>query len=301
MQLEHLIVDDPAHGMFRVHRTAFQSEALFALEWERLFERVWLYVGHESEVERPGDFRLRTLARRPVLFVRGSDGQVRVLLNVCLHRGAQLCRVHEGNAATFQCFYHAWTYDNCGRLIGVPDEPGYGPAFDRREFGMAAPPRVDQYRGFYFASFNPHVEPLVDYLAGAKEYLDLVLDQAEEGMRVLPGTHRQTLRAHWKLAMDNFIDPLHVPVLHQTYLAYVRSVGGTRSRAVGTARALGNGHAVAESFASYGRPVARWYELFGQEARPEIEARRARLIARLGRVAANLNLTEAPYRCRVCS
>jgi p-cumate 2,3-dioxygenase alpha subunit len=295
MQVTDLVRDDPRRGTFRVHRSVMDSPGLLQLEWERIFERVWLYVGHDSEIERPGEFRRRTLARRPVLFVRGSDGQVRTLLNVCRHRGAMLCRESEGTAPTFQCFYHAWTYNNCGELIGVPDEAGYGPGFDRAEMALAEPPRQDSYRGFHFVSFNPHVEPLIDYLAGAREYIDMVLDQAEDGMRVIAGTHKQVARAHWKLLMDNFIDPLHVPVLHQTYLAYMGKSGGTARRVNGTARALGNGHAVTESFASYGRPVARWYPLFGEEARPEIEARRAQLIAlhgeeRATRMADNLRL-----------
>jgi p-cumate 2,3-dioxygenase subunit alpha len=295
MDTTSLVIDDPRRGVFRVHRSALRAPAILEQEWERLFDQVWLYVGHESEIEQPGDYRRRTIARRPVLFVRGSDSKVRVLLNVCRHRGAMLCRTAEGNAPSFQCFYHAWTYDNCGALIGVPDEAGYGPGFDRRELAMAAPPRLDSYRGFYFLSFNPAVEPLVDYLAGAREYIDLVVDQAEEGMRVIAGTHKQVAQAQWKLVMDNFIDPLHVPVLHQTYLAYISKVGGTSRRPNGTARALGNGHAVTESFAAYGRPVARWYPLFGEEAKPEIEARRARLIARYGearatRMADNLRL-----------
>ena len=282
MELDRLVLDDPLSGMFRVHRSALGSAALLDLEWERIFEQVWLYVGHESEIEQPGDYRLRTVARRPVIFVRGGDGQVRVLLNVCRHRGAELCRVSEGSAVTFQCFYHAWTYSNQGELVGVPDEAGYGPAFDRRELALAAPPRVEQYRGFYFASFNPHVEPLVDYLAGAKDYIDMIVDQAELGLRVIAGSHRQSVQASWKLTMDNFIDPLHVPVLHQTYLAWVGKVGGTSKRPMGTARDLGNGHAVAESFATYGRPVARWYPVFGEGLKPAIDARRAELFARYG-------------------
>jgi p-cumate 2,3-dioxygenase alpha subunit len=295
MDAASLVIDDRRRGVFRVNRTALRSPALLELEWERVFDQVWLYVGHESEIEQPGDYRRRTIARRPVLFVRGSDGQVRVLLNVCRHRGAVLCRTAEGNAQSFQCFYHAWTYDNRGALTGVPDEAGYGPGFDRGELAMAAPPRLDSYRGFYFISFNPAVEPLYDYLAGAREYIDLVVDQAELGMRVIAGTHKQVAQAQWKLVMDNFIDPLHVPVLHQTYLAYISKVGGTARRPNGTARALGNGHAVTESFASYGRPVARWYPLFGEAAKPEIEARRARLITRYGeeratRMADNLRL-----------
>ena len=72
MQLSNLVADNPQRGTFRVHRSAMRSAELLQLEWERIFDRVWLYVGHESELEQPGDFRRRTIARRPVLFVRGK-------------------------------------------------------------------------------------------------------------------------------------------------------------------------------------------------------------------------------------
>src|SRR5262249_51868179 len=67
MDAASLVIDDPRRGVFRVNRTALRSPALLELEWERVFDQVWLYVGHESEIEQPGDYRRRTIARRPVL------------------------------------------------------------------------------------------------------------------------------------------------------------------------------------------------------------------------------------------
>ena len=96
------------------------------------------------------------------------DGQVRVFLNTCPHRGALICRRDEGNAEVLQCFYHAWTFNTHGELIGVPGEDAYGPYFDRGDLGLKQPPRVESYRGFIFVCFNPYVEDLVTYLAGAK-------------------------------------------------------------------------------------------------------------------------------------
>ena len=110
-----------------------------ALEQRRVFEQCWLYTGHASEIPQPGDFRSRRVAGRPVILVRGSDGVIRVLLNTCTHRGAQVCRESCGNAKTFQCFYHAWTFNNQGELIGVPGEDAYSAAFDRQELGLASP------------------------------------------------------------------------------------------------------------------------------------------------------------------
>ena len=89
-------------------------------------------MGHESEVENPGDFRRRTVAGRPLFFVRGRDGKVRVFLNSCPHRGALICRQDVGSANVLQCFYHAWSFNTNGKLIGVPGEDAYGPYFDRQ-------------------------------------------------------------------------------------------------------------------------------------------------------------------------
>jgi phenylpropionate dioxygenase-like ring-hydroxylating dioxygenase large terminal subunit len=120
LPLEGLVVDNQAAGLFRVNRQVFTDPQILNLEKERIFGRIWIYAGHESEIPRPGDFRSRRVAGRPVILARGDDGIVRVLLNTCTHRGALVCREQVGNARTFQCPYHAWTYNTRGELIGVP-------------------------------------------------------------------------------------------------------------------------------------------------------------------------------------
>ena len=128
--------DDPERGLFRVHRSAMTSAEVFALEQERIFDRTWLYLAHESELPQAGDYRRRTIAGRPLFVVRGKDGEVRAFLNSCTHRGAMVCRQDQGTAETFQCFYHGWTFNNHGELIGVPDQSAYSECFDRVERGL---------------------------------------------------------------------------------------------------------------------------------------------------------------------
>ena len=261
MEIEDLIIDDRRRGIFRVHRSSMTSVDLFRREQEQIFDRCWIYLGHESEVEHPGDYLRRTIAGRPLFLVRGKDDQVRVFLNSCTHRGALICRRDAGNADVLQCFYHAWSFNTNGELIGVPGEDAYGPYFDKSELGLKQPPRVESYRGFYFVSFNPHVDDLVTYLAGAKDYLDLIVDQAEEGMRVIRGSNKYTMKANWKLLVENSLDGYHLVPTHQTYLDYISSLGTddsgqtAASRIVGTAKALGNGHCVIESPVRNGRPI----------------------------------------------
>ena len=288
MEIKDLIIDDRQRGIFRVHRSSMTSDDLFQRERELIFNRCWIYLGHESEVENPGDYRRRTIAGRPLFFARGKDGNVRVFLNTCPHRGALICRRDEGNAEVLQCFYHAWSFNTNGELIGVPAEDAYGPYFDRGELGLKEPPRVENYRGFIFVSFNPYVEDLVTYLAGAREYLDLIVDQAEEGMRVVAGSNRYTMKANWKLLVENSLDGYHLVPTHQTYLDYINSLGTDDNtqpmvnRVPGAAKALGNGHCVIETAARHGRPIAHWHPLFGEEAREPIARVRQRLVEKYG-------------------
>ena len=279
-----LVIDDVEHGVFRVHRSALTSQEVFEVERERIFLKSWIYIGHGSEVEKPGDFVSRPVLGHPLFFLRDQEGVVRCFYNTCPHRGAVVCREERGNAKRFTCFYHAWTFESTGRLITLPDEAGYGPGFDRDERALQSPPRLEEYRGFWFVSFNPDVEPLHDYLAGAKEYIDLVVDQAVDGMRVLDGSNRYATGANWKLLVENSIDGYHGLPVHQTYFAYLKTLGGgiTTSNILGSPRQLGNGHAVIEGEAPYGRPIARWDNLFGEDAKPEIEAIRNRLFEAFG-------------------
>ncbi len=70
----------------------------------------------------PGQFRKVQVGRESVLVVRGRDGVLRAFLNVCRHRGAQLCTESEGEVKrNLRCPYHAWTYALDGKLVAAPN------------------------------------------------------------------------------------------------------------------------------------------------------------------------------------
>ncbi|MCQ4079218.1 aromatic ring-hydroxylating dioxygenase subunit alpha [Streptomyces sp. RB6PN25] len=276
--------EDPAACRFRVHRSTMTSDRIYRRELERIFAHSWLYVGHESEVRNPGDYVRRPVGGRPVFMVRGAkSGQVHVFHNTCTHRGAVVCRKDAGNAKVFSCFYHAWTFDSEGRLIGVPDREAYGAGRDFSTLGLKSVARVASYRGFVFASFDADIVDLETYLAGAREYLDLVIDAADGEMEIIKGTNQYCINANWKLLVENSIDGYHAVSTHDTYFKYLLSLGTDLSTGVsGSATDLGNGHAVIEYQAPWGRPVAKWEPLFGEQAKKEIERLRQQLIARHG-------------------
>src|SRR5260370_22997909 len=115
-----------------------------------------------------------------VLVGCGTAGQVRALLNVCSHRGKRLCRAASGNAASFACAYHGWTYRNDGRLAGVPYlKEAYHNELDRERWGLAPVAQLDSYKGLYFATFDPDAPPLREYHGEMTWYLDAFFDRRE--------------------------------------------------------------------------------------------------------------------------
>jgi phenylpropionate dioxygenase-like ring-hydroxylating dioxygenase large terminal subunit len=252
-----MAIADLFHG-HRVHRLAYTSPEVFDLEMSRLFGKTWVYVGHASEVARPGDFKTTKIGREPVLLIRDDSEQVTVLFNRCAHRGAVVCRQERGSANRLRCLYHGWTYSTSGELVGVPFRQGYDDDFDPSELGLARAPRVETYRGFVFASLNPAVEPLTAHLGGARPYLDAAVDAAPDGeIVVTSGVHKHAYHGNWKLHLENFVDSYHPSFTHEaTFARRVARTGVQPGRAdTGSHNvALGHGHALIDYLAARDGP-----------------------------------------------
>ena len=102
-----------------VSREIFVSEEIYRQEQEQLFARAWLFIGHESQIPKPGDFIASSMGEESVILCRDSAGGIHVFLNSCRHRGMKVCRYDEGNAVEFQCPYHGWSYGTDGALVGA--------------------------------------------------------------------------------------------------------------------------------------------------------------------------------------
>ncbi len=292
MSARSYIVDDREKKTFLLDREVLVSDDILRQEMSHIFGRCWIYVGHDSELKKPGDFRSRKVAGRPVIFVRDQAGQVHCLFNTCRHRGAIVCTQRDGNARRFMCIYHGWTYGNDGKLIRVPGDDAYAESFDKSGFGLKRPARFEQYRGFWFMSLNPNVEPLTDYLGRAKDYIDLVVDQSPSGaMEIIAGVQEYDVAANWKLMVENSVDDYHLPSTHSTWLNFMANSGvkieppkeaGLVLPTKGLAIELGNGHFTTDNVNFRGRPVAKWIPLYGEAARPEMDEIRRELVMRLG-------------------
>src|ERR1700751_2637563 len=219
--MRHEVIEDVA-SLVRpgsVHRRLYDDAALFEVELERLFGSAWLYVGHESQIKKSGDYFCTYLGRKPVVVVRGPDGKLHVLHNQCAHRGALVVALDKGRTDEFQCCYHGWTYHLDGRLKAVPLQHGYPRDFDPNnpKTAMVAAARVKSYGGFVFASETADGPSLEEFLGYMTTSLDDMIDRAPDGeIEVAGGTFKHAYEANWKLYLENLCDAAHPLFTHRS-------------------------------------------------------------------------------------
>ena len=196
------------HSRGLVARDIFVDDEIFKLELEQIFGRCWLFLGHESQIPNPNDYLNVKMGLESVLVCRTRDGDIKAFINSCRHRGAPVCRADQGNARTFICPYHGWTYDTTGALVHAPGEEGlYLGDLDRHKWGLPQVAQVASYGGLIFGTFDAGAPSLDDYLGEMRWGLDLLLSQGE--LVVVPGIARWVMDANWKFAADNAIGDMY--------------------------------------------------------------------------------------------
>jgi len=197
----------PGHGL---PRQFYHDELLYRAEMEAIWRRGWLFAGHSCQIPKPGDYFLYDVEGDSLIVVRGDDGQVHALYNVCRHRGSVICQAAEGSVKRFVCPYHQWTYDRSGRLLlhhGMQD------GLDNSELGLHAA-HARELEGMIFISlaetpsdFNP-VEAAIapearpQGLARARVAKIMDFDVA----------------SNWKLVWENNRECYHCNVNHPQYI-----------------------------------------------------------------------------------
>lgn len=208
-----------------VHRSVYTDAGVYEAEQRRIFRRVWLYVGHESQVPGAGDWMRTRLGPDEMVLVRGDAGELSLLHNRCPHRGAQLVSAERGHSRQFVCPYHAWSFDGAGRLTGMPLPEGYPSGFSRDAAlrSVARAPRVESYRGFVFASHAADGPGLTEFLGGIAFAIDNLVDRAPAGrVTQIGGALKMVYRGNWKLFMENAVDLVHPGFVHASAVAAAR-------------------------------------------------------------------------------
>jgi len=111
----------------------YSDPAIFQQDMEHIWYRDWLFVGHDCEIPKAGNFFTLQLGAYPVVVVRGRDGVIRAFHNSCRHRGSRVCTTESGSKIRLVCPYHQWTYELDGKLMHARS---MGPDFDPAEHSL---------------------------------------------------------------------------------------------------------------------------------------------------------------------
>jgi phenylpropionate dioxygenase-like ring-hydroxylating dioxygenase large terminal subunit len=172
-----------------------------------IFARTWQLVGRAEQVAEPGQFFTAKVADEPLLIVRGNDGVVRAMSNVCRHRAGPVAR-GEGKRPVLQCGYHGWTYSLEGALLRTPEFDGVL-GFDRA--ACALPQfRVETWLGLIFVNLDRDAQPLHEV------YGDLFHEMNARDAGVFRFAQRKDweLDCNWKVYVDNYLEGYHIPIVH---------------------------------------------------------------------------------------
>lgn len=181
------------------------SDDLYQRELDCVFGKCWLFVGHDSLLPNPNDYFTSYMGEDSVIVQRDPQGRIRVFLNKCRHRGNELCIYDTGNAPSFTCSYHGWTY-TAGKLTGVPyGRDAYCGELPMEQLRLVEVPKVTNHGGLIFACWDEAAPSLETYLGDACWYLDNFLIREEMGgLELVPGPQRYIMPINWKLLAENF-------------------------------------------------------------------------------------------------
>ncbi|MEM6986973.1 MAG: Rieske 2Fe-2S domain-containing protein [Pseudomonadota bacterium] len=202
-----------AHGQWQAGHAlpqAFYTDpALYRADLDRVWNRHWIWVGHASQVGKPGQFLRFDVDRESILLVHADDGVIRAFANVCPHRGSRVCLESHGTARGFTCPYHAWRFNLAGELLSQRE---MAEGFDRSRYGLRALPLFN-FQGLLFVSFSDDPPPIEAASAGLQSLC------GPFGLDRLKVAHEAVypVDANWKLALENYLECYHCAPSHRDY------------------------------------------------------------------------------------
>ncbi|MGH8084600.1 MAG: aromatic ring-hydroxylating oxygenase subunit alpha [Lysobacter sp.] len=197
------------------HATALPARfyvdpGMAALDRRVAFGSGWQLIAHVCQLAAPGDHVVADFAGLPVIAVRGADGEVRVLHNVCRHRAGPIASCDGLAAKSLRCRYHGWTYSLDGVLRSAP-EMGGAPDFS---VGDVRLPQlaVRVWQGLVLACVDESRAPALDAFV---EGIDARLGP-DRGLEHYAHHHRigYDVACNWKVYVDNYLEGYHVPHIH---------------------------------------------------------------------------------------
>ena len=189
----------------------YHSPALLELEKSQVFRRHWQIAGHVSDIPNPGDYLTMDVFDERALIVRGQDGTVRAMRNMCRHRGSRVVVDKQGHCrGALVCPFHGWVYNLDGTLRGAA-QPRSFPPLDKTAFGLK-PIEIETWRGLIFIRFEPGPQPAVAELM--RPFDAEIAPYQFDAMRPAGSLWEQISEVNWKSVRDVDNEGYHVAMAH---------------------------------------------------------------------------------------
>ncbi len=199
-----LLARRPAHSL---PREFYTDPELFELDLEHIWERDWVFVGHDIQIPRSGDYMTLPIGRYNIVVLRGDDGVIRALHNVCRHRGSVLCDAASGSIrGRIVCPYHQWSYEFDGRLARARKTEV---AFVAEDHGLGRA-ACEIAGGMIFVS----VADTPPDFAPAAALFDRYLAPFNLANALVAHTSTVVEDSNWKLVMENNRECYHCKATH---------------------------------------------------------------------------------------
>jgi Rieske 2Fe-2S family protein len=214
MSATHSQIQDRQKG-FTLERDFYVSPEFLEMDIRKVFLTQWLYVGHESQIPKPGDFLTYQIAGESIVVSRTATGSLSGFFNVCRHRGARIVQQLCGNVTAFRCPYHSWTYNLDGTLMGAP---GMINQLRREDYGLH-PVWVESWQGLIYINLSPCEPP--NSMANMLRVAASAMEKFQLSKSKIAKTIVYKVPANWKLFEENYRECYHCQANHPEFCATV--------------------------------------------------------------------------------
>lgn len=205
--------------MKKMNTVGLDREAYFSPQWydkeqASVFSSNWSFAGILNDVQRNGDYICANVGRNPLFVIRDLQGTLRAFHNICRHRGTVLLRGKGNVSNQIQCGYHCWRYELTGKLHSIPQQSKQFSTIDKNIFSLY-PASIKVFKGMIFVHSDPNDALDFDQWLGQfeKHFGPYDLSELVELYSV-----RHTMKANWKLFIENHIESYHLWYAHRNSL-----------------------------------------------------------------------------------
>jgi choline monooxygenase len=203
---------------------AYASADFARFERDRVMAGAWFCIGFGMDIPRAGDAKPISLMGLPLLLVRRRDNSIAVFHNVCSHRGAVLVETACNVQNSLRCPYHAWVYDLEGKLIATPNIGGPKQhscaGFEKSEHGLKEV-RSALFWDMIFVNLSGDAVPFEEFSRKLRDrWSDFDMSLIRHGGA--DSSLQLTVNCNWKLAVENYCEAYHLPVIHPALNSYSR-------------------------------------------------------------------------------